>query len=236
MRCFILLGFRVWTLVNLAMIAIALHRWGAKEIRGDVTEVWFLTIVGGVWLVIATQLFSWFGLSFREDALERRNMAALVALSGAITAVALAYAGGSVGEGPAYWNNIFSAGLATGGIFLFWILLELGGKVSVSIAEERNFASGLRLGGFLLALGLILGRAVAGDWHSESATILDFIHDGWPAVGLWALALGIERLVRPSRRQPFPPWWSCGLLPALLYLGLAGAWLWHLGAWEGMPK
>ena len=56
------------------------------------------------------------------------------------------------------------------------------------------------------------------------------------AAVLWAIALVIERLLRPSRRRPFPAWPSCGLLPALFYLALAAAWLWHLGAWEGMPR
>jgi hypothetical protein len=104
------------------------------------------------------------------------------------------------------------------------------------IAEERDLASGLRLCGFFLAIGLVLGRAVAGDWHSPAATIQDFGHDGWPAAIVCAVALPIERFARPNRRRPFPPWPSYGLLPALLYLALAGGWLWHLGAWEGMPR
>ena len=218
------------------MVAVALHLWGAAEVRANAGNVFFLTFVGTVWLVFATKLFSWLGLSFRDDAVERRNIAALTALCGAVPAVALTYIGGSQGEGPSYWNNVFSASLGTVGLLGVWLLLELGAKVSVSIAEERDFASGLRMCGFLLAIGLVLGRAAAGDWHSESATVRDFIHDGWPATILWATALVIERLLRPGRRRPFPAWPSCGLLPALFYLALAAAWLWHLGAWEGMPR
>ena len=146
------------------------------------------------------------------------------------------YAGGSIGEGPSYGNNVFSAGLGTAALFALWVLLELGAKVSVSIAEDRDLASGLRLCGLLIGTGLILGRSVAGDWHSASATVQDFIRDGWLAACLVLVALVIERLVRPSRQRPVPPWPSCGLLPALLYLTVAGAWVWHLGAWEGMPK
>ena len=221
---------------SLIIVAFTLHLWGAAEVRPNASDVFFLTFVGAVWLVLATKLFSWLGLSFRDDAVERRNIAALTALCGAVPAVALTYIGGSQGEGPSYWNNVFSASLGTVGLLGVWILLELGAKVSVSIAEERDFASGLRMCGFLLAIGLVLGRAAAGDWHSESATVRDFIHDGWPATILWATALVIERLLRPSRRRPFPAWPSCGLLPALFYLALAAAWLWHLGAWEGMPR
>ena len=221
---------------SLIMVAVALHLWGAAEVRANASDVFFLTFVGAVWLVLAAKLFPWLGLSFRDDAMERRNTAALTALCGAVPAVALTYIGGSLGEGPSYWNNVFSASLGTVGLLGVWLLLELGAKVSVSIAEERDFASGLRMCGFLLAIGLVLGRAAAGDWHSESATVRDFIRDGWPATILWVIAFVIERLLRPSRRRPFPAWLSYGLLPALFYLALAAAWLWHLGAWEGMPR
>ena len=221
--------------VSLALIAIALHLWGAAEVRASTGEVFFLTFVGAIWLAVASKLFAWLGLSLRDDVLDRSNTAALVAYCGGFMAVAMIYTGGSLGEGPSYWNNFFSAGFGTVAFFVLWVLLELGAKVSVSIAEERDLASGLRLGGFLLAIGLMIGWAVAGDWHSASATIHDSIHDGWPAAGLCAMAMVNERLARPSRRRPFPSWLGCGLLPALLYLVLAGVWVWHLGPWEGMP-
>jgi uncharacterized membrane protein YjfL (UPF0719 family) len=218
------------------MIAMALPWWGAAEIRADLGEVISLTVVGIVWLVVATAIFSWFGVSYTDDVAERGNVAALIALCGEVLGVAVIYVGGNAGEGPSYDENIFSAGLATATLFAFWILLEVQAKVSMSIAEERDLASGLRMGGFLLAMGLILGRAVAGNWHSEAATVRDFIHDGWPAAVLWLTALLCERRWRPSRKSPFPPWRKCGLLPALFYLAASGLWMWHLGPWEGMPR
>jgi uncharacterized membrane protein YjfL (UPF0719 family) len=221
---------------SLISIAVALHLWGAAEIRANSGEVIFLTIAAAAWLLVATKLFSWLGLSFHDDAVERKNVAALVALCGALIPLALIYAGGSIGERPSYLNNVFSAGLGTVGMIALWVMLELGANVSLSITEEHDLASGLRLAGLLLAAGLVFGRAVAGDWHSEDATVHDFFHDGWPAIILWGIALIIDRFARPSRRRPFPPWSSFGLVPALLYLTIAGGWLLHLGAWEGMPK
>jgi hypothetical protein len=218
------------------LIALALARWGAAEVRESIGEILLLTIWGVVWLAIASALFSWGGISVRDDAVERHNPAALVAVCSAVLSVALTYAGGSLGEGPSYWDNVFSAGLGTGGLFVLWALLELGSQVSVSIAEERDLASGLRLCGFLLAVGLVLSRAVAGDWHSELETLRDFAHDGWVALVLLGIALVMERALRPSHKHPFPAPISCGLLPAILYLAIAAAWLWHLGPWEGMPK
>ena len=221
---------------GLLLLVCALLFYGAKEVRTDIGPVVFLTGLGGAWSITAVMLFPWLGLSIRDDAMERRNPAALLALLGALLAVQLTFAAGNLGEGPSYWNNVFSAALGTGGLLCLWFMLELGGRVSASIAEERDVASGVTLGGFLVASGLILARAVAGDWHSASATLHDFLRDGRPAAGLWLLALVMEWLLRPSRRRPFPFWPVSGLLPALLYLTLAATWLYQLGRWEGFPK
>lgn len=228
--------FWVTILTSLLLIAIALSFWGAAEIRANFGEVFFLTLVGAVWLMLAAKFFAWLGLSFRDDVVERKNAAALLALCGAEAAAAAIYAGGNFGEGPSYLENFFCAGLAMAGFIAVWIVVEWGAGISASITEERDLASGVRACGFLLALGLVLGRAVAGDWHSEPATIHDFVRDGWPALVIGAVALFVERFAQPSRRRPFPPWPQYGLVPALFYLAFVGAWVWRLGPWEGMPK
>ncbi|MDR3459142.1 MAG: hypothetical protein P4N60_17035 [Verrucomicrobiae bacterium] len=229
------LWFRAGWVLSLLFIAVSLSFYGAKEVRGDVGEVGFLTFIGAVWMFFANTCMAWLGINWQDDVLERKNPAALATLTGGSAAVAIMYAGGNLGEGPSYWENIFSAALATGSWFGLWLILELGGRICFSIAEERDFASGLRFGGWLLACGLILGRAVAGDWHSITATLSDFGHDGWMAAVLLLVALLMEPLLRPSRQRPFPRWVSCGLAPALFHLAIAGIWLWHLGRWEGMP-
>jgi uncharacterized membrane protein YjfL (UPF0719 family) len=218
--------------VSVLLIASALWRWGAVEVRGHLDQVLLLSLLGLVWLIVFSRLFSWLGLSIADDVIERRNPAALVALCGAILALALIYIGGSLGEGPSYWNNIFSAGLGTFGFFLLWFLLELFGRSSESIAEQRDLASGIRLCGFLLAEGSMLGRAVAGDWHSESATVHDLLRDGWPAAVLCLFALGVQWLVRPNQKSPTRPSSSYGLVPGFAYVAIATGWIVHLGRWE----
>lgn len=232
-------NFLLWlvgcAVISLAIIVASLWYWGAKEVRGNPGEVLFLTGVGVVWLLVAGTLYSWFGLGIRDDVWERQNSAAAIALACALIATAVVFAAGNLGEGPSYWENIFSAGLATGTLFAFWLAHEWVAHVSVSIAEERDLASGLRFGGVLLAWGLILGRAATGNWHSAAATTGDFIRDGWPAAILCIGALGVELLLKPSRLRPFPCWCTAGFLPAMTYLVLAYLWLRHLGPWEGMP-
>ena len=228
-------SIRLSIATSVVLVALGLWRWGAVEVRGHFEPVFFLTFLGFIWLMLSLHLVPWLGLSVADDAIERQNRAALVALCGATFAVAIIYVSGNFGEGPSYWNNIFSAGLGTLGLLVLWSVLEFGSHVSISIAEERDLASGIRLCGFLLAAGLILGRAVAGNWHSESATVRDFFHDGWPAGGLCLGANILEWFLRPTRNRPFPSGLNCGLMPAVIYVAAATAWVCHLGRWEGMP-
>lgn len=222
--------------VCIAMIADALGRWGAQEVRQEEGARVFLTLFGTVYLLFCVYFFKWMGIGLREDVVERGNTGGLVTLGAATIATALMYIGGSAGEGPSYLENVFSVGLATAGFFLVWMMMEAGGRISMSIAEERDLASGIRFGGFLLAVGLILARAVAGDWHSSDATVHDFFRDGWPVAIVFGVALVAELLMRPNRHLRVPPWPLFGLVPALLYLAIAGVWLRHLGPWEGMPR
>jgi hypothetical protein len=102
------------------VIASALWFWGAKEVRGQGSQVLFVTLVGIFWLVCAHKLFPWLGLSIRDDAFDRKNSAAAIALASALLSVAVTFAAGNLGEGPSYWENMFCAGLATGGLCALW--------------------------------------------------------------------------------------------------------------------
>jgi hypothetical protein len=228
--------FSTLFVLMLFLIAIALHAWGAKEIREDFGALFLVTTIGAIWLLFLTHAVAWLGVGLRDDAVERRNPAALTALCGMLFSATSLYIGGSSGEGPSYNNNFFSVLLAAGVLVVIWVAYELFARISISISEERNLASGIRFGGFLLACGLILGRAVAGNWHSVNDTVHDLVHDGWPAAALLVVAVVIDLFVRPTRERPFPAWQVCGAFPGILYIAMTVAWLCHLGRWEGMPK
>jgi uncharacterized membrane protein YjfL (UPF0719 family) len=220
----------------LTAVAVTLHFWGAVEVRTDPVALLGLTFVGALWIFLASKIFPWLGLSFEFDIVDCKNTAAVIAFSGAVVAIAILYVCGNFGEGPSYLENFFSAGVGCVAWFLLWLIFELTTKVSLSITEQRDLASGVRCCGILVATGLILGRATAGNWASAFATIHDLFRDGWVAGALLVLALPVESFVQPSKFRPFPSWINCGVVPAIIYLSIAGAWLWHLGRWEGMPQ
>lgn len=218
-------------LVCLLFILIALRLWADDEVRASTVYIFILLLLGAGWLGIATFLFRWLGVSLRDDAAERNNRAALAAWCGAIAGITVVFAGGNVGEGPSLWNNVFSALLGTGGIVVLWFALDTLGRVSTSITVDRDFAAGIRLGGFLLAVGLIFGRALAGNWGSVEGTVRDFGRQGWPASALTVAAALLERVSCPTPSRPAPFWLIYGVIPALAYLAAATIWVIMLGRW-----
>jgi hypothetical protein len=228
--------FHICQVIGLVLIAGALRAWGAAEVRADSSEIFLFTAVGWVWMLLASAAFPWLGLSLREDAVERKNPAAMAALSGAVLAVAICFAGGHLGEGETWWTNCFSFLLSTAGLLFLWLILECLARPSVAIAEERDLASGVRLAGFLLASSLILSRAVAGDWHSTASTVQDFLRDGWPAALVGVVAVKTEISFRPRFDRPSSRLLTGGIIPAGGYIILAALWLIHAGPWEGMPR
>jgi hypothetical protein len=74
----------------------------------------------GAALGISGQLLSFLGVSARDDVLERRNSAALIAVVGALLGAILCIAGGNIGEGPGVEVVIASAGTALCVWFVLW--------------------------------------------------------------------------------------------------------------------
>lgn len=224
------------TLTSFILLLIATRYWAAREVRANGAYILLGIVMGGAYGAISAALISWMGISLRDDALERRNFPAMLAFSAALPGAMLIYIGSNLGEGPSFWNNVFCSalGLITWGIR--WLWLELSSGISRSVIEDRDLAAAWRLSGFLIADGLILGRALAGDWHSVGATVQDFVRDGWPAFGVLIIAALIEPLLKPSAKRPLPSWKTCGVPTAVAYVLIAILWVLHVGWWEGAPR
>lgn len=214
------------------LLFFVLRRHASFDVQGSPLYLTFYMVMGAAWVGIAIRLLALGGLSLRDDVLERRNLAAGWALFGAVVGLTLAFAGANVGDGPGWWVVLFSAGLSTATFFLLWIVTDRLTGWADAVTIDRNTAVGVRLGGFFVGLGAILGRAVAGDWISAGATVSDFVRAAWPALVLAGLAAVAERHRRPQPEAlAQSPVWQ-GLLPALLYTGIGIAAVWWVETWS----
>src|SRR3954463_3068227 len=177
------------------LIFVVLDTVASFDVVDDPRYQLMYLVLGLAWLRVAVETFPFAGLSARDDVGERGNVAAAIAFGGALVGSALCYAGGNIGSGPGWWVVVFSAALATGTFLAGWLLLTTFTPVADSVTIDRDKAAGLRLGAFLVALGLLLGRGVAGDWHSGRQTVADFIATLPLAAVLLVIALVIERAV-----------------------------------------
>jgi hypothetical protein len=206
-----------------------LLRYSAPDVRHAPQYLLLYLLLGLAWLRMSEFGFAYIGLSLRDDLIERRNMAALPAVSGALAGITLCYAGGNIGSGLGWWVVVFSGALATASLGAIWLLLDETTGVLDLVTIDRDPAAGVRVGGLLAASGLILGRAVAGDWHSVQATVEDFARIGWVVLPLAGAALFIERLAKPTVARPRPSVVAAGALPALVYLLFAAAYILAIG-------
>ncbi|NOT29654.1 MAG: hypothetical protein HOP15_04295 [Planctomycetes bacterium] len=215
----------IMPLVALGVLWLILKRWSSFDVRDSAAYLFQYMALGAAWLGFALLFLPRFGISARDDAAERGNPAAAVALSGALLGLCLCYAGGNVGDGPGWWVVVFSSGLSTLCLFASWAVLEWAAHPSDAITIDRDVAAGTRHAAFSIAQGLVLARGVAGDWESAPATLRDLASNGWPALVLLAVAILFERALSPTGDAPRRSLVACGLLPGAVLLAAASTWV-----------
>ena len=211
-------------LVCLALILIALTKLAATTVRNDRLYISFYLLVGAGWLGGATLIFPFLGISARDDVLERGNRAASWAITGALTGASCSFAGANVGNGPGVEAVLFSAVLSSALFIGLWLGMDLLTSISDAITVDRDERAGIRLGGFLLGIGLLSGWSVAGDWVSASATLKDFVISAWPAMLLAAVAVGVEVLFRKASVH-LSAKTSPSLVISAVYVGVSLVWV-----------
>ena len=213
--------------IGLALVACAgilfavLKTSASFDVVDAPVYLFMYVVVGLAWLRVFALVFAFLGLSIRDDVVERSNRAAVPAVVGGMIAVTLCYAGGNIGDGPGWWVVLLSAALATSGLIVAWLALAHLTDVVDAVTIDRDTAAGLRLGAFLVACGIALGRGVAGDWISAAATLSDFALS-LPAVAvIVAIAALVESRSRLTPQRPRAPLFESGVLPAVVYLLIA---------------
>ena len=223
--------FLIGPVVCLALLCAVLRLWAADDVRNSGLYTTFYMVAGAAWVGLVAPLYGFWGISPRDDAVERQNPAAAFATLGALAGVTFCFAGGNVGNGPGWWVVVFSAALATGVLLGLWALVEWWTGISESVTVERAAGAGLRLGGFLAGTGLILGRSVAGDWVSAAATVRDFVGMAGPVLPLAVAAVLIERLLPLDESAPTEGSVT-GLLLGVAYVAVSSFYVFVV---RGMP-
>lgn len=211
----------VTPLAALALLWLVLRNAASYDVRDSATYLGFYLLLGAAWVGLFMRWLALAGISTRDDVVERANGSAAIVVAGAMLAITLCYAGGNIGDGPGWWVVVFAAALSTLALYAAWMLLELASGVSDVVTVDRDRSAALRLAGFLVACGLILGRAVAGDWVSVEDTVRDFALVAWPVLVLVAAATIVERTLRPTAETPRPAFVPYGVMPALAYVASA---------------
>jgi hypothetical protein len=188
------------------LILVVLMTASSRNVRGSAFYALLYELTAGLWLAGGMALFPFFGVSLRDDVLERANPGALWAVSGALLGLTACFAGANVGNGPGPQAVLFTAIVASAAFFLVWYFMDLAvGRWSEAITIDRNLGAGARLGVLLLCAGLAFGSAMTGDWVSAGATMRDFFIRSWPVAPALCLAALAERRLRRSSK-PYSSW------------------------------
>ena len=197
---------QMYVLCGLPIASFAIFLFTLKVLASfDVVDsplfITFYIVLGFAWLYFSLYcMFRFFDLSWIDDVMVMNNKAALVALVGGVLGSSFIYAGANIGDGPGWWCVVFAGGLG----LVTWIILGVGisrtNEMSERITVERDIGCGIRFGSYLLASGIILGRASGGDWTSFYMTVVEFydVYDRWPVLLLAALEAIVENFY--SRR------------------------------------
>jgi uncharacterized membrane protein YjfL (UPF0719 family) len=204
----------------LLFFAVVVEKLGAPEVRQDPLYAGFYALIAAAWLGGNVLLFPLLGISPRDDVIERANVAALYPVSGALIGAACCFAGANIGNGPGIEAVLFSALLSTSLFFVCWLAVELTTRISDTITIDRDRAAAVRLSGFLVALGLLCGWAVAGDWVSAFATVRDFAGSSWPVLVLTIAAVAVERFLHRAK----VPQGSSAII-SIIYISAAVVWI-----------
>ena len=185
----------------MCFIAAVLLLWSSPDVRSDAGWMALYFMGGAAWLQLGLFLLSLLGIGAREDVVERQNPAAAWVVYGTMAGVAFCYAGSNIGSGPGAEVVLFCAVLSTVFLFAFWFFLERSFRLADQITIARDESAGIRIGGWILSLGLIFGGAVAGDWESLDGTIRDFFHYAWVALPFLLGAIVIEGTLKALQKE-----------------------------------
>jgi uncharacterized membrane protein YjfL (UPF0719 family) len=147
--------------------------------RGLWRDVLDVLLYGGLGIILLTavalvscRLF--LGLRVREH-LEAHNVAAAIVVAGVFVATSLTYSGTLSGEGGGFWVLLLFFVLGQLALLgMTYVFRWLTDYDDVQEIASGNIAAGLALAGLLVAMGIVVGRAVAGDFIGLGESLWHF--------------------------------------------------------------
>src|SRR4051794_19947603 len=97
--------------------------YSSPDVRTSFQYILLYWCLGLAWIRCALWAIPYFGISLRDDVVERSNPGAVYAMAGAVIGLMFCYAGGNIGQGPSWIVVVISAGLATFAFFTLWFFL-----------------------------------------------------------------------------------------------------------------
>ncbi len=215
--------------VNAAILLTVLTRWASFDV---IFSPYYVASYAGLGLLWVYGTVPWLGtfadIRLKQDVRGHNNVAAATLIAALTVGTTLAYSGANIGDGPGWYVVVFSALLSTSAVFAVAFVVAVLTDAEERITIDHDLGGAIRLGGAIVAAGLIAGRAAAGTWVSVGATVADFVAIGWPIALLAAAAVAIERVTPPAYLA------NTLLRSALIAAAMiAGAWVYvgSLGPW-----
>ncbi|MGQ4810494.1 hypothetical protein NKDENANG_03965 [Candidatus Entotheonellaceae bacterium PAL068K] len=148
-----------------------------RGLWGDILDVLLYGMLGIVLLTVVALVSCRFflGLHVRQQ-LEAHNVSAAIVVAGVYMATSLTYSGALDGEGGGW--GILLLFFVLGQLALFamsFIFRWLTGYDDVQEIASGNLAAGLALAGLLIAMGIIVGQAAAGDYTDLRDSLVSFL-------------------------------------------------------------
>jgi hypothetical protein len=189
-----------------------------------------LFLTGGVaWLMWWTRGLVLLGIETPVEAVANRNLASVFVIVGGMLGIGCVYAGSNIGGGPTIWTTLLPALVATLTLFALGGILERFTDTADAVAIDRDVATAVRTGTLFACVGVILGRAMGGDWSTWSETFMTFAVLAWPALMLTLGTAFANRFAAPTPQRPVPGVVAWGVVPAGLLVALTAAYLVALG-------
>lgn len=202
-------------LVPVVTFHLVLTRLADREVREHGVYEFLFVALGIAWLMFGLIAARLCGIGPRQQLVDQVNPAAAPVVGGAVFGVGMCFAGANVGGGATIWSTIVPAVLASVTWGALWLVADLLSGTSLAITIDRDEAAGWRVCGAVVASGIILGRAVAGDYHGADETLRDFVRQGLPAAVVMFILVPMHVLWRPTPRRTRPDVFLFGVFPAV---------------------